>query len=106
MDIYMRHRAGTVLAKGKSSLFVVFLLLGGCRLWSPNSAPTVTFNVLPAADAGGPEKLVTIEGRATGVRRGQQEVLYVKSKGLQSVQQFTHRPFTKTRKHSNGQNQT
>jgi len=106
MDIYMRHRAGTVLAKGKSSLFVVFLLLGGCRLWSPNSAPTVTFNILPAADAGGPEKLVTIEGRATGVRRGQQVVLYVKSEGLWWVQPFTDRPFTKIQEDSSWKNQT
>src|SRR6266481_4619643 len=106
MDIYMRHRAGTVLAKGKSSLFVVFLLLGGCRLWSPGLTPTVTFDAVPAADAGGAEKLVTIEGRATGVRRGQQVVLYVKSEGLWWVQPFTDRPFTKIQEDSSWKNQT
>ena len=102
----MKHRAGTVLAKGKSSLFVAFLLFGGCRSWAPNSAPTVTFDTLPAADAGGPDKLVKIAGRATGVQPGQQVVLYVKSEGLWWVQPFTNRPFTKIQEDSGWKNET
>jgi signal transduction histidine kinase len=43
---------------------------------------------------GGPDRLDTIEGRATGARAGQQIVLYAKAGGLWWVQPFTVRPFT------------
>ena len=102
----MRSGAGTVSAQWNASLLVVLLLFGACRSWSPSSTPTVTFDAVPAADAGGAEKLVTIEGRATGVRPGQQVVLYVKSQELWWVQPFTDHPFTKIQADSSWKNQT
>jgi hypothetical protein len=43
---------------------------------------------------GGPDKLDTIEGRATGVQPGQRIVLYARNDGLWWVQPFVSRPFT------------
>jgi len=103
----MRSGAGTVPShQWNAFLLVVLLLFSACRSWSPSSTPTVTINAFPAADAGGPDKLVTIEGRATGVRPGQQVVLYVKSEQLWWVQPFTDRPFTKIQADSSWKNQT
>ncbi len=102
----MRSGAGTVPSQWNAFLLVVLLLFSACRSWSPSSTPTVTINAFPAADAGGPDKLVTIEGHATGVRPGQQVVLYVKSEELWWVQPFTDRPFTKIQADSSWKNQT
>src|SRR5215831_17756733 len=69
------------------------ILLSGChsRL---HAGPTIEFTKVPVLRVGGPNNLDTIEGRATGIRAGQQIVLYVKSDGLWWVQPFTARPFT------------
>src|SRR5258708_4593052 len=102
----MRYRGGTVAGQWKASLFVVLLVFGGCRTWKPSSTPTVTINTVPAADAGGRDKLATIEGGVTGAKPGQQIVLYVKSGELWWVQPFTDRPFTKILGDSSWKSQT
>jgi hypothetical protein len=66
----------------------------------------VTINTVPAADAGGRDKLATIQGGVTGAKPGQQIVLYVKSGELWWVQPFTDRPFTKVIGDSSWKSQT
>src|SRR5882762_4146192 len=73
----------------------LLLVLGSCAWWSKSSAPNIVFTKLPATDAGGSDKLGTIEGSARGARPGQQIVLYTKSEELWWVQPFTGQPFTK-----------
>src|SRR5258707_307820 len=65
------------------------------------SQPSIEFTQIPVADTGGPDKMDTIEGRATGVRAGQQIVLYAKSDGGWWIQRFAREPFTKIRGDSN-----
>jgi hypothetical protein len=84
-----------IIASCKTALLlIVCLLFTGCRSWSNNLAPGISFSKVPAADSGGPDKTDTIEGRVTGVRPGQQIVLFAKSDGLWWVQPFSDRPFT------------
>lgn len=67
-------------------------LLGGCRA-TADGPPFVEFSRVPAAEAGGTEKLAAVEGRVSGARPGQRIVLYARS-GAWYVQPFTDRPFT------------
>jgi hypothetical protein len=92
-----------LVARGKgASLLLVCLLLGACHSRSPN----VEFSRVPPADAGGPDKLDTIEGRVKGARPGQQIVLYARSEGLWWIQPFSNRPFTKIQGDSSWKSQT
>jgi hypothetical protein len=54
----------------------------------------------------GPDKLNTIEGRATNVRPGQSIVLYVEGEDLWWVQPFADRPFTKVQGDSSWKGET
>jgi hypothetical protein len=87
-------------------VFAVFLSLSACRSWSPDSLPAISFSKVSRADAGGPKKTDTIEGRASGVRPGQQIVLYARSQGVWWVQPFTNHPYTKIQDDSKWKNQT
>jgi hypothetical protein len=84
----------TQIVARRKRVFLLFvcLLLAGCRI--DNSPPAISFSKVPVADLGGPDKTDTIEGRVTGVKPGQQIVLYAKSDGLWWVQPFSDHPFT------------
>jgi hypothetical protein len=88
------------LARDKALLLFFCILLGGCHSWQRHINPSIEFTRVPAADLGGPDQIDTIEGRATGVRQGQQVVLCAKSDGLWWVQPFADHPFTKVQNDS------
>ena len=84
------------------SVLLVYFVLAGCS--SPtNSAPTVAFRKVPAANQDSPYKTDiserdyktdTIEGRVTGTRRGQRIVLYANTDGRWGVCRQSGQPFT------------
>ena len=84
-----------IIARG-NRLFVlaVCLSLTACHFSSTNSAPTIVFSRIPAADQESPGKTDIIEGRVIGVRPGQRIVLYAKTDGRWGVHQQSDRPFT------------
>jgi len=94
----------------RASLLVLWIgicvLVGSCGRNSVASTPTLVFDRVPRADLGGPDKLDTIEGRATGVRPGQHIVLYARSQELWWIQPFTEKPFTIIQGDSRWKNQT
>src|SRR6516225_6786839 len=56
------------------------LLFSSCGRWSGSSTPAIVFGrVPPVAAVGDSDKLATIDGRVTGVRPGQQILLYARS---------------------------
>lgn len=65
----------------------------------------IVFTKVPAADAGGPDKLDIIEGRVTSARDGQQLVLYARA-GNWWVQPMSYRPFTQINSDSSWKNST
>lgn len=79
----------------KALLLFLCILLSGCRSGQSGIKPSIEFTKVPAADVGGPDKVDTIEGRATGVRPGQRIVLYARSEDLWWVQPSADLPFTK-----------
>jgi hypothetical protein len=80
--------------RARSLLVVVCILLGGCRSSGANVGPSIEFSRVPQADEGGRDKHDIIEGRVTGVRPGQQIVLYARS-GKWWLQPLVNQPFTK-----------
>src|SRR5215472_1509249 len=90
----------------RTFLLTACLLLGACHTRSSSSTPEITFERIPLADVGGPDKLDTIAGHATDVQAGQQIVLYAKSQELWRIQPFTERPYTKIQTDSRWSNQT
>ncbi len=91
----MKMRIQTFGRWRRAFLLLGCLAFGACGRWSANAPPTLVFVRIPKADLGGPDKVDTIEGRATGVRPGQQIVLYSRSEDLWWVQPFVDHPFTK-----------
>src|SRR5271156_5127153 len=84
-------------------MLLVYFVLTGCQSSSGNSAPTVAFSRVPAAQ----ESNYTIdiiedadykrdisEGRSTGVRPGQRIVLYARTDGRWGVCRQSGQPFT------------
>ena len=57
------------------------------------SEPSIQFTTIPAAAAGGTERMALLSGRVTGARAGQRIVIYTKS-GVWWVQPLTAQPFT------------
>jgi len=78
-----------------ASLVALCFLLGSCGREQVSSTPGIVFDKVPHADLGGPDKTDSIEGHATGVKPGQQIVLYAKSEELWWIQPLTEKPFTK-----------
>ena len=85
------------------SVLLVYFVLTGCHSSSKKSAPTVTFNKVPAAYQESPYKTdITerdyktdiIDGRVTGARPGQRIVLYAKTDGRWGLCQQSGQPFT------------
>lgn len=87
---------------GASLLAVVCIALGGCA--NRGVRPTVEFTDLPLAEAGNPNKLVTIAGRVTGAQPGQRIVLYAKAAEVWWVQPLAIQPFTEIRPNSKWSN--
>jgi hypothetical protein len=88
-----------------ASLVVLCCLYGGCGRQQVGSAPNVEFDKVPRADLGGPDKTDSIEGHVTGVKPGQQIVLYAESEELWWIQPLTEKPFTKIQDDSRWKNQ-
>ena len=85
------------------SVLLVYFALTGCHSSPTNSAPTVVFSKVPAADQESPYKTDIferdyktdiIEGRVTGTRSGQRIVLYAKTDGRWGVCRQSGQPFT------------
>ena len=95
---YMIKRTATF------SVLLVYFGLAGCHSSSRNSAPTVAFSKVPAADRESPYKTDIIEGRdyktdiiegrAAGARPWQRIVLYAKTDGRWGAYRRSGQPFT------------
>jgi signal transduction histidine kinase len=85
--------ASHCLSRGGTLLLFFCVLLSGCRSKHSVPGPSIEFTRVPPAAEGGPDKLDIIEGRATGVRPGQQIVLYAQW-GPWWVQPLADQPFT------------
>src|ERR1700746_185672 len=92
-----------VASTARLSVLLMYFVLTGCRSSSINSAPTLAFSKVPAADQESPYKTDitersyktdTIEGRVTGARQGQRIVLYAKTDGRWGSCQQSGQPFT------------
>jgi hypothetical protein len=102
----MRHGSVLFVTAMQGLLLAACLLLSACHNQAPDSHPAVVFDKIPQADAGGPDKLGTIEGHVTGLQAGQQIVLYAKSQELWWVQPFAERPYTQIQNNSKWGSQT
>jgi hypothetical protein len=93
---------------GREKGFVLFLCIfsSGCRFGQSDLKPAIEFTKVPSADVGGPGKLDTIGGLATGVQPGQQIVLYARSEEVWWVQPYSNRPFTKIQSGSRWKSET
>src|SRR6476660_7153399 len=85
------------------SALLVYFVLTGCHSSSRNSASTVAFSKVPAAQEShynidiiedGDYTKDIIEGRTTGARPGQRIVLYAKTDGRWGVCRQSGQPFT------------
>jgi hypothetical protein len=83
----------------------VSLLLSACYSNRVPPKPNVQITLVPAANPGGPVQLDFIEGRASGVKPGQQIVLYARS-DIWWIQPFANQPFTKIQPDSTWRNAT
>ena len=67
------------LKGGQLCLLLLCVLLGACSTRQKNEAPEIKFSKIPPAAQGGREKLDVISGSVSGVRSGQQIVIYARS---------------------------
>ena len=102
----MRRHSVLLITVQKALFLALCLFLNTCGNQPSRSAPNVTFDKIPVADVGGPNKLDTIEGRATGVRAGERIVLYAKSEEQWWIQPYVERPYTEVQRDSRWSNQT
>ncbi|PYY08556.1 MAG: hypothetical protein DMG61_23840, partial [Acidobacteria bacterium] len=76
-------------------LAAVCLVLGACHSQPTSSTPALAFSKVPQSDPEARNKNDTVEGHATGVRPGQQIILYIKRDGRWGLQRSSGQPFTK-----------
>ncbi len=89
-----------------TALFAIAsMLLSSCHSVTPATKPTVQITQIPPADPGGPVQMDFIEGRATGVKPGEQIVLYARS-GVWWIQPFVSKPNTEIQPDSSWRNST
>jgi hypothetical protein len=70
-------------------------LAAACKPDRPAAAPSIEFSTVPAAAAGGSERVAPIAGRVTGARSGDGIVLFAKNDaGVWWVQPLALQPFT------------
>jgi len=77
------------------SVFAICFALSACRSEPVSSPPTIVFSQVPAQNSDAPEQAPIMAGRVTGSRAGQRIVLYARSDGRWTVQQYAGEPFTK-----------
>jgi hypothetical protein len=99
----MVSRPHIVARTAAFSVLLVYFVQTGCHSSPKNSAPTLAFSKVPAADQESPNKTDIferdyktdiIEGRATGARPGQRIVVYAKTDGRWGVCRQSGQPFT------------
>jgi hypothetical protein len=73
---------------------IMSMLLSGCNSGTVSSKPSVEITQVPPSDPGGPVRMDFMEGRATGVKPGEQIVLYAHS-GIWWIQPYAYQPYTK-----------
>ena len=98
------------LSRGKrNGLAALALAIGtaliGCGGRNAPQPPSIEFTTIPEASEGGPDKVVPIGGRVSGVRSGQRLVLFAKS-GVWWVQPLVNEPFTSIQPDSSWQTKT
>lgn len=74
--------------------FTFALSFCGCRSSDIGSTPTISFSLVPLANAGTPDSLEPIQGMVLRAKPGQRVVLYSLAGGVWWVQPFSARPFT------------
>lgn len=84
---------------------LVSVLLSACHSKETGPKPNVQITVVPAASSGGPIQLDFIQGRASGVKPGQQIVVYAQS-DIWWVQPYANQPFTNIQPNSSWRNAT
>src|SRR6266478_3315698 len=89
----MVSRPHMVARTATFSVLLVYFVLTGCHSSPKNSASTVAFSKVPAAQESQYKRDI-IEGRATGARPGQRIVLYAKTDGRWGVCRQSGQPFT------------
>ena len=100
MQLLPKFSARKIILSGiRSFAWAVCLVLAGCRTSSTNSAPTIVFDKVPAANQEAPDQTDTIEGRATGARPGQRIVVYRKADGRWGLQSLSGQPFANIQNH-------
>src|SRR3954452_4258515 len=99
----MVSRPHIVARTATVSVLLVYFVLTGCHSSPKNSAPTVAFSNVPAAQEShykidiiedGEYKRDITEGHATRARPGQRIVLYAKTDGRWGVCRQSGQPFT------------
>src|SRR5258708_28116364 len=99
----MDSRPHIVARTATFSVLLVYFVLTGCHSSPKNSASTVAFSKVPAAQEShykidivedADYKTDITEGRATGARPGQRIVLYAKTDGRWGVCRQSGQPFT------------
>lgn len=75
--------------------FGVCFALTACRSEPVTSTPTINFAQVPALNTVAPGHASAITGRATGVRSGQQIVIYARNDGRWGLQRQSGQPFMK-----------
>jgi hypothetical protein len=93
-----RGLAWTVLA-------ILGVAAGACRSRPADVAPSIQLTRIPEAAEGGPDRMVSIAGRVSGARPGQQIVLFARA-GPWWVQPLADQPFTAIRRDSTWESTT
>jgi hypothetical protein len=91
----MKRRFYIVAIGEALSVFAVCFVLSACHSQSVSSTPTIVFSEVPAENSDAPEQAPIMAGRVTGSRAGQRIVLYARTDGRWTVQQYAGEPFTK-----------
>src|SRR5258708_2622051 len=99
----MVSRPHIVARSATFSVLLAYFVLTGCHSSPKNSAPTVAFSKVPAAQESpykidiiedGDYKRDIIEGRVTGARPGQRIVVYARTDGRWGLCRQSGRPST------------
>jgi len=80
-------------------LAILGVAAGACRSRPADVAPGIQLTRIPEAAEGGPDRMVSIAGRVSGARPGQQIVLFARA-GPWWVQPLADQPFTAIRRDS------
>ena len=101
--ISMQSRPNTVARAATFSVLLAHFVLAGCHSSSRDAAPTIAFSKVPAAYLESSYKTDIferdyktdiVEGRVTGIQRGQRIVLYAHTDGRWGVCRQSGQPFT------------